>query len=113
MTDSAAPQTRIPASIALWPPSRGHLKAFLKTPLAWVMLTALVGFASMDASVRAETRVVCGAVSVMLDRQLFTGEYDGVSRTKARFMRACEGFAQPDSLDLRGGLVGADWFEPE
>ena len=97
---------RVPATVVLWPPSRGHLLGFLKTPLAWVMLAVLLGFSYMDASVRAETRVVCGAVSYMIDRQLFTGEYDGVSPAKARFMLACEGFAQPDSLDLRGGYYG-------
>ena len=108
LTDPHMGKARIDASINLWPPSRGHLMAFLKRPLAWVLLSALVGFCYMDASVRAETRVVCGAVSVMIDRQLFAGAYDGVPPGKARFMRACEGFAQPDSLDLRGGLTNSN-----
>ena len=102
---------RVANNIALWPPSRGHLEAFLKTPLAWVLVAALVGFGYWDAAVRGETQIVCGAVSVMIDRQLFAGEYDGVNRNQARFMRACEGFAQPDSLDIRGGVMGRAWFE--
>ena len=111
MTDTPVGKARVAASIALWPPPRGHLVAFLKTPLAWVLLATLVGFGYMDASVRAETRLVCGAVSIMIDRQVFAGAYDGVSPTKARFMRACEGSAQPDTLDFRGGLTGRGWFE--
>jgi hypothetical protein len=111
MTDTPVGKIRVAAAISLWPPSRGHFKAFLKTPLAWMLVAALVGFGYWDASVRAETRVVCGAVSVMIDRQLFAGVYDGVNANQRRFMIACEGYAQPDSLDVRGGVMGRAWFE--
>lgn len=99
-------------SISLRPQSRGYVATFLKTPLGWVLMAALVAALFTEASVREQNRMACGAAFMMLDRQEFQEIVRSANRAQTRLILACDGLESPDSFQAGAALDGANAFNP-
>jgi hypothetical protein len=98
------------ASIYLRPQSRGYVARFLKVPLGWVLLAALVAVIVMESNVREQNRMACGAVFMMLDRQQFQGFVQDASRSQTRLILACDGLESPDTFQAGAALDASNAF---
>lgn len=74
-----------------------YLSSFLRTPLAWVLLAAIVGALAWQAQLRAGNRLVCAATSQTVDTQYFREAVagDGTAGGGRLFYQACAGMATP------------------
>ena len=78
-----------------------YLRAFLRAPLGWLLLAALVFAVAAEARVREGNRLACAAVSMLLDRQNFREVIAGPGRGEIEIVRACLSYAVPDTYDVR------------
>ncbi len=98
------------ASIALRPQSRGYVARFLKAPLGWVLMAALVAVIFLEANVREQNRMACGAVFMMLDRQQFQEIVRNANRAQTRLILACDGLESSDTFQAGAALDAANAF---
>ena len=82
-------------------PGPSHLRTFLRTPLAWLLLLVLATSVAAEAQYREGNRRACAAVSMLLDRQIFRDIVARPGSSEVRVLQACLDFATPISYDTR------------
>lgn len=85
-------------------PGPSYLRNFLRAPLGWLLLAGLAFGVTAEAQVREGNRLACAAVSMLLDRQNFRETIAGPGRAEIEIIRACLGYAVPDTYDVRNLL---------
>ena len=75
----------------------GHLSAFFRTPLAWVLIVGIVAAIAWQGDLRAGNRLACAATSTTVDQQTFREAVagDGTAGGGRLFYQACAGMATP------------------
>ena len=75
----------------------GDLSSFLRTPLGWVLIAAVIGALGWQAQLRAGNRLSCAATSQTVDMQYFREAVagDGTAGGGRLFYQACAGMATP------------------
>lgn len=75
-----------------------YLSAFIRTPLAWVLIGGIIAFTAWQTQLREGNRMACAATATTVDTQIFrevvAGGGDGTGTTPALF-RACAGLSLP------------------
>ncbi|MBM3507503.1 MAG: hypothetical protein FJX64_07235 [Alphaproteobacteria bacterium] len=74
---------------------------FLRKPMGWLMIAAVLGGAGVYAHIREGNRVACAATSVTLDQQTFREIVAGGLGGGPAFFAACEGMALPGPIWAR------------
>lgn len=74
-----------------------HIRAFLRAPVGWAMLAALIAATGWYATVREGNRQACAATAMTLDTRTFGDVINGTGGPLGgvQFQRACAGMPVP------------------
>jgi hypothetical protein len=75
----------------------GYLRAYLRSPVGWLMLAVVFGLAAWQGHIRALNRDACAATSQTVDQQRFREAVagDATAGGGRLFYEACRGMAVP------------------
>lgn len=79
---------------------KSRLRAFLVTPMAWLLLTGIGASVAAEARYRGGHYQACAAGSMLVDRQTFREGIATATRSEIGLIQSCLGQTVPQTWDV-------------